>query len=60
MGAHFNASTGFENTNYKFEIPTDKPGAVETAIHILSDIVSNLDLSDAAFDKERKIVVDGV
>ena len=56
LGAHFNASTGFENTNYKFEIPTDKPGAVETAIHILSDIVSNLDLSDAAFDKERKIV----
>ena len=49
IGNHFNASTGFENTTYKFEIPTDKAGAVEKGIHILSDIVSNLDLSDEAF-----------
>ena len=56
IGNHFNASTGFENTTYKFEIPTDKAGAVEKGIHILSDIVSNLDLSDEAFERERKIV----
>lgn len=56
LGAHFNASTSFETTNYKFEIPTDKSGAVEKGIHILSDIVSNLDLSDEAFERERKIV----
>ena len=56
LGKHFNASTGFENTTYKFEIPTDKQGAVEKGIYILSDIVSNLDLSDEAFERERKIV----
>ena len=56
LGSHFNASTGFETTNYRFEIPTDQSGAVKKGIHILSDIVSNLDLSDEAFERERKIV----
>ena len=56
LGSHFNASTGFETTNYRFEIPTNQTGVVENGIHILSDMASNLDLSDEAFDRERKII----
>ena len=56
IGADFNASTGFERTIYTLDIPTNKVDDLEKGIHILADISSNATLSDAAFEKERKIV----
>ena len=56
IGADFNASTGFERTIYTLDIPTNKVDDLEKGIHILADISSNATLSDAAFEKERKII----
>ena len=56
LGTHYNASTGFFNTNYEYEIPTDDPKNLETVIKIFADILKNLSLEGEAFERERKIV----
>ena len=56
LGSHYNASAGYFNTNYRFEIPTDNFENIETGLMILSDIAGNLSLEDEQFEKERKIV----
>ena len=56
LGADFNASTSYEKTIYKFQIPTSDEKYLDTGIHILSEIGSELTLEDEAFNRERKIV----
>ena len=56
IGADFNATTSFERTIYKFQIPTNDEKYLDTGIHILSEIGSELTLEDEAFERERKIV----
>ena len=56
IGSDYNASTGFETTTYKMELPTDNDLYLEKGIHILSEMVGHANLTDASFDKERKIV----
>ena len=56
IGADFNASTSYERTIYKFQIPTNDEKYLDTGIHILSEIGSELTLEDDAFERERKIV----
>ena len=56
IGADFNASTGYEKTVYKLNIPTEKKETLEKAIHILSEISNFAILDDEPFEKERKIV----
>lgn len=56
IGADFNASTGFTKTIYKFQVPTNTIEPLDTGVHILSEIASELTLEDEAFERERKIV----
>ena len=56
IGADFNASTTFERTIYKFQIPTSDEKYLDTGVHFLSEIGSELSLEDEAFERERKIV----
>ena len=56
IGADFNATTSYERTIYKFQIPTSDEKYLDTGIHFLSEIGSELTLEDEAFDRERKIV----
>ena len=56
IGADFNATTGFTKTIYKFQVPTNTDEPLDTGIHILSEIASELTLEDQAFERERKIV----
>ena len=49
IGADFNASTGYEKTVYKLNIPTEKKETLEKAIHILSDISNFAILDDESF-----------
>ena len=56
IGADFNASTTFERTIYKFQIPTNDEKYLDTGVHFLSEIGSELSLEDEAFERERKIV----
>ena len=56
IGADFNASTGFTRTIYKLQVPTNTIEPLDTGVHILSEIASELTLEDEAFERERKIV----
>jgi zinc protease len=56
LGSHYNASTGFLETSYDYEIPTKNDKDVEIALKILTDISKNLSLEPEAFERERKIV----
>lgn len=56
IGSDYNASTGFETTTYKIELPTENYSYLEKGIHILSEMVGHANLTDASFEKERKIV----
>ena len=56
IGSDYNASTGFETTSYRMEIPTDDISKIEKGIHILSEMVGSASLEDSSFEKERKIV----
>ena len=56
IGSDYNASTGFETTTYKIELPTENYSYLEKGIHILSGIIGHANLTDASFEKERKIV----
>ena len=56
IGSDYNASTGYETTTYKMEIPTDDISNIEKGIHILSEMMGYASLTDASFEKERKIV----
>ena len=56
LGSHYNATTGFLETSYDYEIPTKNDEDVEIALKILTDISQNLSLEPEAFERERKIV----
>jgi len=56
LGSDYNASTGFETTNYKLTIPTDDLTKIDKGLNILSEMVGYASLSDEAFDKEKKVV----
>ena len=56
LGSHYNASAGFLETSYVYEIPTKNDKDVEVALKILTDISKNLSLEPEAFERERKIV----
>ncbi len=58
FGAHVNASTGFDNTNYFLVIPTDREEIVDTAFEILEDWAHNVSFDAEEIDKERGIVIE--
>lgn len=55
FGAHVNASTGFDKTIYKLEIPTDDPSIVEQTFRVLQDWGSGLLLPEDQIEKERRV-----
>ncbi len=58
FGAHVNASTGFDNTNYFLVIPTDREDIVDSAFQILEDWAHNVTLDGEEIDKERGVVIE--
>lgn len=54
VGGQMNASTGWETTNYFIVGPADR---VDTALDVLSDILINSVFPRAAFDQERRVVI---
>ena len=55
FGAHVNASTGFDKTIYKLEIPTDDPEIIEQTFRVLQDWGSGLLLPASQIEKERLV-----
>ncbi|HET7694421.1 MAG TPA: insulinase family protein [Vicinamibacterales bacterium] len=58
LGPHVNAYTGFEETVYMLDLPSDKPEIVDKGMIAFSDFAGGLWLDPAEVDKERGVVVE--
>ena len=58
FGADLNAYTGFDETVYKLQIPTDTPAIVEKGFDILENWAHLVSFDSVEIDKERGVVVE--
>ncbi len=56
FGADTNASTGFEDTIYKLDLPRTDPELIDTALMLMRETASELTIADGAVDRERGII----
>jgi zinc protease len=57
FGADTNASTGFETTTYKLDLPRNDPALLTTALMIMRETVSELTIAPDAVDRERGVIL---
>ncbi|MEY4056437.1 MAG: hypothetical protein RL519_1772, partial [Pseudomonadota bacterium] len=57
FGADTNASTGFERTEYKLDLPRNDPTLLETALMLMRETASELTISEAAVERERGVIL---
>jgi zinc protease len=53
FGAHVNAHTGFDETVYELQIPTDNPSVIDRSLLVLEDFARNVMFDPDEIDKER-------
>ena len=58
FGADLNASTSFDETIYKLEVPTAKAEMLEKGFLIVEDWAHNLSFDPVEIDKERGVVIE--
>lgn len=58
FGPEVNAYTGFDETVYLLQVPTDDPTLLETGVRILEEWAHRLSLEVDEIDKERGVVVE--
>jgi zinc protease len=58
FGADINAYTGFDETVYKLEVPTDSAVMMEKGFQIMEDWAHNLSFDPVEIDKERGVVIE--
>ena len=58
MGADLNAGTGFDETRYMLQIPTDSPEVMANTLQILEDWAHGLTLDPEEIDQERGVIVE--
>jgi len=58
FGQHTNAFTGFDETVYMLEVPTDNAELLETAFVILQQFASEVSFDPKEVDKERGVVIE--
>lgn len=58
FGPDVNASTGFDETTYMLQVPTDKPEILQRSFLILEDWAHNLTLDPVEIDKERGVIIE--
>jgi zinc protease len=57
FGADTNASTSFDRTLYKLDLPTVEPGLLDTALMLMRETASELTLSAEAVSRERGVIL---
>lgn len=57
FGADTNASTGFEATTYKLDLPRNDPTLLDTALMLMRETVSELSFTPEAVARERGVVL---
>ncbi|MBF7011152.1 M16 family metallopeptidase, partial [Novosphingobium sp. HR1a] len=57
FGADTNASTSFDRTLYKLDLPRNDPALIDTALMLMRETASNLTISQEAVNRERGVVL---
>lgn len=57
FGADTNASTGFETTTYKLDLPRNDPALLSTALMLMRETASELTIDPDAVDRERGVIL---
>ncbi|MDB5432040.1 MAG: peptidase [Caulobacter sp.] len=57
FGADTNASTNYDETVYKLDLPHTDDDTVDTSLHILREVASELTIAPDAVDRERGVVM---
>ena len=57
FGADTNASTGFEQTQYKLDLPRNDPQLLDTALMLMRETAGELKFDEAAVARERGVVM---
>ena len=57
FGADTNASTGFDETIYKLDLPNASDDLIDTGLMLMRETASELTLDPAAVDRERGIIL---
>src|SRR4051812_37088563 len=58
FGAHVNAHTGFDETVYQLQVPTDNPAVLDPSFLIMEDWAHNVTFDPVEVDKERGVVLE--
>ena len=58
FGAHVNAHTGFDETVYQLQIPTENQTVIDTAFLVMEDWAQNVTFDPAEIEKERGVVLE--
>lgn len=57
FGADTNASTGYERTTYKLDLPRNDPALLQTALMLMRETASELTISQESVERERGVVM---
>lgn len=57
FGADTNASTSFERTIYKLDLPRNDPVLLDTALMLMRETASELTISQGAVERERGVIL---
>ena len=57
IGADANAGTSYDDTQYTLRVPSDAPGALDTALSVLEDWTQAATFDQAGIDRQRGIVL---
>lgn len=57
FGADTNASTGFEQTTYKLDLPRNDPALLDTALMLMRETASELTFDPTAVARERGVIL---
>ncbi len=57
FGADTNASTGFETTTYKLDLPRADPALLATALKLMRETAGELTFAPEAVDRERGVIL---
>ncbi len=58
FGPDLNASTSFDETIYRLEVPTDDPTRIATALEVLADWAHAITFDPDEVDRERGVVIE--
>ncbi|HUI63589.1 MAG TPA: insulinase family protein, partial [Bacteroidota bacterium] len=58
FGADLNAGTGFDETVYRLQVPTDTPSILQRGFDILEDWAHQVTFDDDAIEKERGVITE--